>query len=102
MAEERDVGQCEALVGGPTWLRADPTGQCGREGLRRELLAGAYLCWQHEQKAEGSGELELADGRTLVLEQEWSEDSWRKTLVSARIVANVTHLGRAKQERPGR
>ena len=93
--------QCEALVEGAAWKWLGGSPQCARVGYPRSALAGISLCWQHEQKAERSGDLELTGGRTLVLDQEWV-DEWTRKLVGVRIVANVTHLDRAKQERPGR
>jgi hypothetical protein len=90
--QERDLRQCEAIVDGPTWIRTDPSGQCGRAGIRRDQLADVYLCWQHEQKAERYEELRLVSGRTLIVETKWSHDGWRRLVVGARVTNNVTHL----------
>ncbi len=86
--------RCEALLDGSGWWRLDGTAQCTRDGHPRPDLANACICWQHERKAEVAGDLALTDGRMLVLDQEWSKDGWRRILVGARIVTNVTDLSR--------
>ncbi len=99
MEEGEDAwSQCEALVEGAAWLRLGSSSRCARVGSPRPALAGVSLCWQHEEKAQRYGELELTEGRTLVIDREWV-DAWSRKIVGVRVVANVTHLDRAKQDR---
>ena len=95
-----DCEQCEALVEGSAWGRLSGSLQCTREGRPIRELAGACLCWQHGQKAERDGELLLTGGRTLVVEREWSADGWRREVVGAAILGNVTHLDRRHRTPP--
>ena len=89
-----DGGQCDALVEGSAWGRPDGSPQCAREGRPIPALAGACLCWQHEEKAERDGELLLTRGRTLAVERAWSADGWRREVAGATILDNITHLER--------
>ena len=95
-----DCGQCEALVEGSAWGRLDGSVQCARDGPPKPQLGGVRLCWQHEQKAERHGELLLTGGRTLAVERSWSEDGWRREIVGAAILGNVTHLDRRRGTPP--
>ena len=92
--------QCEALVEGSAWGRLGGSLQCARDGSPIPELAGACLCWQHEQKAERDGELLLTGGRTLAVERRWSEDGWRREVVGVAILGNVTHLDRWQSAPP--
>ncbi len=96
-------GQCEALVDGSAWGRLHGSLQCVRDGRPVPELAGVRLCWQHEQKAERDGELLLTGGRTLAVERRWSADGWRREIVGAVVLDNVTHLDRRRDgvSRPG-
>lgn len=83
---------CEALTKMVAWRRTDEERQCSRAGFEEVQLAGAFLCRQHAELAERYGELEMTGGRTVVLEQEWSDDRWRRIITSARVVRNVSRF----------
>ena len=94
--------RCEALVQGSAWARPGHSLQCSRFATPRPEFANVALCYQHMEKADRDEELELSDGRTLLLVSEsYDEEQEIETFVF-RVVANVSHLHRARSASPTR
>lgn len=97
--EQDQFEQCHAIVEQAAWSRPDNSSQCGRSGIARPELAGAVLCWQHEQKAQDGSEVWLIGQRLLIANVEYFENG-RRTYRDARILERVVSLDHVVRDTP--